>query len=175
MKTVRLCTLTVASLLGFPLCAAGAGGGESGSKPYRVVDGKVDDTTFRGWRAYHSACHTCHGVDGTGTTVAPNLVESIKNLSERDFVTKVITSYRIVIGAGEIRGDDKTAIRESIVEQVLKRESGDLVMPAWEQNETVRPHVLDIYAYLRARADGVLGPGRPRRLTPTSPAKPDKN
>jgi cytochrome c5 len=33
--------------------------------PYRVVDGKVDESTFLGWRAFHSACHTCHGVDAT--------------------------------------------------------------------------------------------------------------
>jgi hypothetical protein len=37
-------------------------------------------------------------------------------------------------------------------------------MPAWESNEGVEPHVLDIYAYLRARADGALGPGKPKVL-----------
>jgi hypothetical protein len=37
-------------------------------------------------------------------------------------------------------------------------------MPAWEGDSKVRPYLLDLYAYLRARADGVLGPGRPQRI-----------
>jgi hypothetical protein len=129
------------------------------AKPYTVVGGKVDEATFRGWRAYHSSCHTCHGVDGTGTNVAPNLVERVKDLSARDFTTKVLTSYRIVLGSG-----DPTAVRQAFIDEVLRRERGELIMPAWEGETKVRPHVLDLYAYLRARADGVLGPGQPERI-----------
>ncbi|MEP7242101.1 MAG: c-type cytochrome [Gammaproteobacteria bacterium] len=135
----------------------------SETKPYTVVNGKVDDATFRGWRAYHSSCHTCHGVDGTGTSVAPNLVERVKALSARDFTTKVLTSYRIVIDSGEAHADDSTAVRQAFIDEVLRRERGDLVMPAWEHDSKVQPHVLDLYAYLRARADGSLGPGQPAR------------
>jgi hypothetical protein len=142
----------------------------SGELPYRVVDGKVDEATFRGWRAYHNACHACHGVDGIGTSVAPGLVKSVKDLTAKQFAIKVITSYRIVFGSSELRGDDQTALRERFAEEVLRREQGDLVMPAWEQNPEVRPHVLDLYAYLRARADGALGPGKPPRL-PSSETK----
>ena len=131
---------------------------------YEVRDGKVDSGTYAGWRAYHSACHGCHGVDGTGTSVAPNLVERVRELSPRDFSTKVLTRYRITLGAGEVGADDDTTLREAFLEQVMKRERGELIMPAWSQDPNVSPHVLDIYAYLRARADGVLGPGRPGRL-----------
>ena len=35
-------------------------------------------------------------------------------------------------------------------------------MPAWEADPKVNPHVLDLYAYLSARADGKLGPGEPK-------------
>jgi mono/diheme cytochrome c family protein len=49
--------------------------------PYRIVNGKVDEATFRGWLVYHSACHTCHGIDAIGTEVAPSLVERVKDLS----------------------------------------------------------------------------------------------
>jgi mono/diheme cytochrome c family protein len=136
------------------------------AKPYTVIGGKVDEATFRGWRAYHSSCHTCHGVDGTGTTVAPSLVERVKDLSARDFTTKVLTSYRIVIPSGEVSADSPTAVRQAFVDEVLKRERGDLIMPAWEGDTGVRPHVLDLYAYLRARADGALGPGRPEKISP---------
>lgn len=133
-------------------------------KPYKVIDGKVDEATFLGWRAFHSACHTCHGVDATGTSVAPNLVERVKELSARDFSIKVLTSYRLVFPSGEVTGDDPTALRGGFIEEVLRRERGELVMPAWEGDQKMRPHVLDLYAYLKARADGILGPGPPQRI-----------
>lgn len=127
--------------------------------PYRIVAGKVDDSTFLGWGAYHSACHTCHGPDAVGTAVAPSLVERVKLLSARDFTIKVLTSYRIVAPAG-----DPTGQRDAFLEEILRRERGELTMPAWEGEGKVRPHVLDLYAYLRARADGALGPGKPQRM-----------
>jgi hypothetical protein len=133
-------------------------------KPYRIIDGKVDEATFRGWRAYHSACHTCHGVDGTGTSIAPNLVARVKDLSANDFTIKVLTSYRIVLQSGDTVADDATAIRQAIAEEVSKRGNRELNMPAWEGDPKVRPRLLDLYAYLRARADGALGPGRPEQL-----------
>jgi mono/diheme cytochrome c family protein len=132
--------------------------------PYRVVNGKVDESTFLGWRAFHSACHACHGVDAVGTSIAPSLVERVKQLSARDFTVKVLTSYRLVFPSSEVTGDDPTALRSEFLAEVLRRERGDLVMPAWEGDQTVHPHVLDLYSYLRARADGALGPGRPERI-----------
>jgi len=135
------------------------------SKPYKIVDGNVDEATYRGWLAYNSSCHTCHGVDGVGTNIAPNLVERVKDLSARDFTTKVLTSYRLVFGSGEANADDSTAVREAFIEEVLRRERGDLIMPAWQGDPKIHPHVLDLYAYLRARADGALGPGRPKRIS----------
>ena len=139
---------------------------ESGKEPapYRVVDGKVDESTFVGWRAYHSTCHGCHGVDATGTSVAPNLVVAVGSMTSREFSTKVLTRYRIVIGFDDIAGDDQTALRAAIMEQVMRRESGELIMPAWGDNPNIQPHVLDLYAYLRARADGALGTGRPEQI-----------
>lgn len=134
------------------------------AKPYRVVDGKVDRATFLGWRAFHSGCHACHGVDAVGTSVAPNLVERIRHLSARDFSIKVLTSYRLVFQSGEAMSDDQTAVREKFLEEVLRRESGQLIMPAWEQDTKMQPHLLDLYAYLRARGDGALGQGKPQPI-----------
>lgn len=128
---------------------------------YRVENGRVDAGTFSGWRIFHTSCHGCHGVGGTGTDMAPNLVERIKTMTPRGFATKVLTSYRIV-GVGP---DERAAEREALLEEVLRRERtarGQVVMPAWEADAEVPPHVLDLYAYLNARADGALGPGRPR-------------
>ncbi len=134
---------------------------------YRVVHGKVDRGTYTGWRLFHSACHGCHGVDAVGTDLAPNLVERVRTLTPRAFVTRVLTSYRIVLPANEANTEDRTAVREAMVDEIMRRERGSrglIIMPAWETDPKVTPHVLDLYAYLSARADGELGPGKPKLL-----------
>ena len=133
--------------------------------PYHVVDGKVDRSTYLGWRVFHSVCYVCHGIDATGTTVAPNLVERVADMTAEDFTTTVLVRYRITLGASEAFTDDRSAVRQAFVEQVMKHERGELIMPAWERDPNVKPHVLDLYAYLKARADGALGPGRPAQLS----------
>jgi hypothetical protein len=159
-----MCVAALASVAALPAASDG-NQAEPNTKPYRVQNGKVDEGTFLGWRAYHSASHTCHGVDATGTSIAPSLVERVRRLSAEDFSIKVLTSYRLVFESGEVSGDDPTALRQAFLEEVLRRERGDLIMPAWERDSNVRPHLLDLYAYLRARADGVLGTGRPEVMT----------
>ena len=107
---------------------------------------------------------------GTGTDVAPNLVEKIVNYTPRGFATKVLSSYRIVL-MPDGSPADKDAEREALLELLMKRErqvQGQPLMPAWDGDDEVAPHVLDLYAYLNARAAGVLGPGKPKVL----PAKP---
>ncbi len=132
---------------------------------YRVVDGKVDPGTYTGWRLYHTTCYGCHGVGGVGTDLAPNLLERIKTLTPRGFATKVLTSYRIVLpDPGNGDASDANVTRESMLEDVMRRKRsarGQVLMPAWNTDPVVSPHVLDLYAYLSARADGALGPGEP--------------
>ena len=41
---------------------------------------------------------------------------------------------------------------------------GTAVMKGFAGDPNVEPYIADIYAYLRARADGALGRGRPLRL-----------
>lgn len=164
-RVLQVCIVLMSFATVLPAAAdKNMAGNEKEAAPYRVVDGKVDKSTFVGWRAYHSTCHGCHGVDATGTSVAPNLVVAVGSMTAREFSTKVLTRYRIVIGFDEIAGDDQTALRAAIMEQVMRRESGELIMPAWGDNPNIQPHVLDLYAYLRARADGALGTGRPERI-----------
>ena len=132
---------------------------------YRVVEGKVDRGTYLGWRLFHTTCYGCHGVGALGTDLAPNLVERVKTLTPRAFATKVLTSYRIVLPAVETNTEDRTAQRDAMIEEVMRRERGargHIIMPAWEADPTVNPHVLDLFAYLTARADGKLGPGEPK-------------
>ena len=144
--------------------------GEPAPGDYRVVDGKVDGGTYTGWRLFHTTCYGCHGVGAVGTDLAPNLVERVKTLTPRGFATKVLTSYRIVLPANDANTEDRTAAREAMLEDVMRRERGargQIIMPAWEADSKVNPHVLDLFAYLSARADGKLGPGEPKLLVQT--------
>jgi len=132
--------------------------------PYLVVGDKVDRSTYVGWRLFHSTCYICHGVDATGTTVAPDLTKSVKNISYEEFIVAVLYRYPIIVGFDEISSDDLASVREKFIKDVKKHERGELLMPTWDKDPNIRPHLEDLYAYLRARADGVLKPGRPEQM-----------
>jgi mono/diheme cytochrome c family protein len=132
---------------------------------YRIEAGRVDRGTFTGWRLFHSSCHGCHGVDARGTDLAPNLVQQVRQLTPRAFASVVLTRYRLVPPAGA--ADDREAALQDLIDQVMRRDRdgpGAVSMPAWDDHPQVKAHVLDLYAYLSARADGQLGPGRPRPM-----------
>jgi mono/diheme cytochrome c family protein len=121
----------------FALFASGAAGQSSepgDPKPYRVVEGAVDPGTFNGYRRYHATCSHCHGPDGMGSSFGRSLID--RPLPFDAFVE--------VVRVGAMRGS--------------------AVMKGFADDPNVGPHIHDIYAYLRARADGALGRGRPRRL-----------
>jgi methanol metabolism-related c-type cytochrome len=109
-------------------------------KPYTVVDGKVDLGTYNGYRRYHSSCHTCHGPDGLGSSYAPALVDSISQIGYEGYLEAVIYGIQNV------------------------NQAQQSVMPAFGEVPDVANYVDDIYSYLKARADGVIGRGRPERL-----------
>lgn len=113
---------------------------EQEEKPYRIADdGTVDWYTFSGFRRYHADCHVCHGPDGMGSSFGPTLVESLKTLSYEEFLDVVTNGRKNVTTAQEN------------------------VMPAFGLNPNVMCFVDDIYAYLKARSDGVLPRGRPEK------------
>jgi len=114
--------------------AAGAGLSASADKFYRVVDGKVDARTYNGYRRYHAGCSHCHGQDGLGSTFAPSLIGSLP----------IVESFRRIVRDGQ--------------------GNGVAVMKGFGDDPNVIPYIDDIYAYLQARADGVLGRGRPNKL-----------
>ena len=116
-------------------------------KPYTVVDGKVDKGTYNGYRRYTDACLRCHGPDGAGSSYAPNLTDSLKHLSHDDFVSTVMGGKQD-LSAGQNK-----------------------VMPAFGNVSDVTDYLEDIYAYLKARSDGVLDRGRPERLPPDKDPK----
>jgi len=108
--------------------------------PYTVVcDGgacKVDKPTYIGWRTYHSNCHVCHAQDAVGSSFAPSLVDKLKEIDKERFVTVLNDGYTGQIG----------------------------VMPGWKDNPNVNKRFDELYGYLKARSDGILGPGKPERI-----------
>ena len=112
-------------------------GAQDEEKFYTITDGKVDQGTYNGWRRYHASCHTCHGPDGLGSSYAPSLVDA--PIAYEEFSEVVMNG------------------RENV------NTSQQSVMPAFGNVMDVATYIDDIYAYLQARADGVLGRGRPQR------------
>jgi len=103
-------------------------------KFYEITDGKVDARTYNGFRRYHAGCNHCHGPDGMGSTFAPSLVESLPG----------VETFRRIVRHGQANGTS--------------------IMKGFAADPNVAPYVDDIYAYLQARADRALSPGRPTRL-----------
>jgi len=109
-------------------------------KPYQIQNGLVDQATYNGYRRYGESCLRCHGPDGAGSSYAPNLTESLKHLDHDQFAEVVING------------------RQNVTT------SNTNVMPAFGTTEDVVNYLDDIYGYLKARSDGALGRGRPKRV-----------
>ena len=113
---------------------------QSAQKPYTIENGKIDKKTYNGWRRYTKSCMRCHGPDGAGSSYAPDLVNSAKHMTQDQFNEIVVNG----------KTDVNTASQN--------------VMPAFGTVEDVIDYLDDIWAYLQARADGVVGRGRPPRI-----------
>jgi mono/diheme cytochrome c family protein len=114
---------------------------------------------YTGWRVFQDKCARCHGATASGTAAAPDLVLALRDMGERRFTSVVLYRYDWSLEAA--RAGEENAMREALIDDVLKRRSGALVMPAWQGEPRVGAHIADLYAYLSARADGTQGPGRP--------------
>jgi methanol metabolism-related c-type cytochrome len=109
-----------------------------GNPTYKILpDGTVDWATFSGFRRFNGTCEVCHGPDGAGSSFGPDLTDSLKTISYNQFVN-IVTNGRTNVST-----------------------STNSVMPAFGTNKNVMCYLDDIYTYLRARSDGVLGRGRP--------------
>ncbi|ACA20041.1 conserved hypothetical protein [Methylobacterium sp. 4-46] len=110
-----------------------------GHPTFHVTDNgkKFDWYSYSGYRRYHAECHVCHGPDGMGSTYAPALKDSLKNLSYEEFIG-------ILVGGKQ----DVNAAQQK-------------VMPAFGDNKNVMCYADDLYVYLRARAAGAMGRVRP--------------
>jgi methanol metabolism-related c-type cytochrome len=120
---------------------------KEGNPTYKVEpDGAVDWYTFSGYLRYNSNCIVCHGPDGSGSSYAPDLTNSLKTLDYGRFLA-IVAKGRTNVSA-----------------------STDYVMPAFGKNKNVLCYLDDIYVYLRARSNGAVGRGRPEKHEPKPPA-----
>jgi len=131
--------VAIGAIFGTSLAIA-AESGQSAQKPYTIENGKVDKKTYNGWRRYTESCMRCHGPDGAGSSYAPDLVDSARRMTQDQFNEIVVNGRTNVNSASEN------------------------VMPPFGTVEDVMSYLDDIWDYLKARADGVLGRGRPPRI-----------
>ena len=89
---------------------------------------------YDGWKVYHTNCDRCHGQDATGSTFASNLRQSV--------------------GAN--------GMTEATFASVVSEGRPDKGMPAFKSMLT-DSQISQLYAYVKARSAGTLGPGRPKR------------
>jgi methanol metabolism-related c-type cytochrome len=108
-----------------------------GNPTFKLQDGTVDWYTFSGYRRYHSDCHVCHGPDGMGSSYAPALAKTMKNMDYGTFLS-IVAEGRKNVGGGK-----------------------ENVMPAFGENKNVYCYMDDLYVYLRARAVDGIPRGRP--------------
>jgi mono/diheme cytochrome c family protein len=151
-----------AALLGCAL-AAGCAVQVQNTEPARELARAAapEGSAYAGWRVFQEKCVACHGPAATGTALGPDLLPRVAEMGPRRFVNLVLKRYDWSFQSAEAAREDTA--REALAEQVLQRRLGALAMPAWQDEPSVNAHVMDLYAYLSARAAGTLGPGQPGR------------
>ena len=111
---------------------------KNGDPTYNIdKDGAVDFAAFQGFRRFNSTCFVCHGPDGSGSSFAPALADSLKTMDYSTFAGVVVNGRKDFLNGK------------------------DNVMPSFADNKNVTCYLNDIYVYLRARSTGALGRGRP--------------
>lgn len=86
---------------------------------------QVSDVVMNGWRWFHVYCFRCHGVDALGSSIAPNLRESIKALPHDEFIKiiregrpeKGMQAWNVLLDASQM---------EDIYQYVMERSAGRL-------------------------------------------------
>jgi len=91
----------------------------------------VNQSEYNGWKTFAVNCTRCHGEDAVGSTIAPNLMKSLREHVDHELFV-----------------------------QTVKNGRPDKGMPTWGPLLTEK-QIEDLYAYLKARSEGRLAAGRP--------------
>ena len=136
MSKHPLAILVAMAMLGQLTAAAYA----ADAPPYTVENGRVDKNPFNGYRRYGESCLRCHGPDGSGSSYAPDLTQSLQSMTKEQFDEIVINGRKNV------------------------NQASSNVMPSFGTTEDVVEYLDDIYGYLKGRSDGKIPRGRPKRI-----------
>ncbi len=130
------CTTAAVDVAGSAPAAAplAAAGFDCVSGATQAGDCQVSDDVYVGWRIYHSSCNHCHGQDAGGSSFAPGLVEPLRSMEKARFMQVTGEGYQGELG----------------------------VMPGFADNPNINNKLEPLFAFLRARAQGLPG-GRPGR------------
>jgi mono/diheme cytochrome c family protein len=120
---------------------------------------KPPGSVYTGWRVFQDRCASCHGPAAAGTGNAPDLLPKVREMGSRQFVSLVLRRYDWNLPGAQASSD--SAAREALIEVIMQRKDAPLTMPAWQGEPRVTAHIVDLYAYLSARAEGTQGADRP--------------
>ena len=145
--------LLVLSLAG---CAASAPDKPAGddARPQAQLSREARRSLYEGWIVFQDNCSQCHGWSAAGTERGPDLVSRMAGMSPYRFADLVMRRHDWSAPPG--------AARATLLGEIMRRERGEAIMPAWQDDPVVAGHIQDLYAYLSARAAGTLGSERPR-------------
>jgi hypothetical protein len=156
--------LTVVLLAALPLLIVGCSMELINARPARELHPPpVAVNLYAGWRVFQAKCSNCHGESAKGSDKAPNLLPIVRTMSSRHFAEMVLKRYDLGngLGNGSVQGSEKKSTTDSYIDDILNRKEPPIAMPAWQGEPTVNAHILDLYAYLTARAEGKFSKERP--------------
>ena len=152
--------LPVVLLAALPLFIVGCSMEFINARPARELHPPpVAVNLYAGWRVFQAKCSQCHGTSAKGSDKAPNLLPIVRTMSSRHFAEMVLKRYDL--GNGLVQGSEKKSTTDSYIDDILNRKEPPIAMPAWQGEPTVNAHILDLYAYLTARAEGKFSTERP--------------
>lgn len=149
--TIRFPSKAARAVLAAALVLAGCAVEWQNRQPSQALkrEAAPPGSVYAGWRVYQARCARCHGEAATGGN-GPDLTVALRQMGPRRFVGLVLQRY-----------DLNQLADDNAIEQALQRRDGPMQMPVWGSEPEVSAHVMDLYAYLAARSEGTLAPGRP--------------
>lgn len=116
-------------------------------------------SVYTGWRVFQDRCASCHGTSANGSAAGPDLLPRVREMGPRQFVARVLERYDWALPG--LRPGSGDAAPEALIDAVVQRRQGGLTMPLWHAEPRVGAHIVDLFAYVSARAQGTQGPDRP--------------
>lgn len=153
----RLCGSAVLSALLLAGCAVEVQNRQAAHELAQLS--KPPGSVYTGWRVFQDRCAGCHGPAATGSAGAPDLLPRVRDMGSHQFVSLVLKRYDW--GLATAQSSSEGTAREALIEDIVQRKQYMLTMPAWQGEPRVTAHIVDLYAYLSARAQGQQGVGRP--------------